>query len=282
MVLARLAAGSITGWALLAAATAPARAEGSAGDGELRYDPLISATLTVSSGLGWLATELIWKDQLAPDRCRWCAANGLDERVRDALLWDDVQAAHGTSNVTAFLLAPAVGYGALALASWHDDHIGNWITDGLIVTEAVVVASTFNQLVKFGVGRERPFVHALAPADKDGTADPAENNLSFYSGHTQLAFAFAASAGTVASMRRYRWAPLIWGAGGAFAIATGYLRVAADKPGFSDVVTGAVLGSAIGVATPYLLHRAGAGAARGVSVSSLAGGGAVVSLGGRW
>jgi membrane-associated phospholipid phosphatase len=76
---------------------------------------------------------------------------------------------------------------------------------------------------------ERPFVHVLPPAQKGRTAQPDDNNLSFSSGHTTATFALAAAAGTVATMRGYRWAPLTWIVGGALALGTGYLRIAADR-----------------------------------------------------
>ena len=55
-------------------------------------------------------------------------------------------------------------------------------------------------------------------------------------------------------MRGYRLAPAIWGAGAALATVTGYLRIAADKHYFSDVLVGAVVGSAIGIGVPLLFH----------------------------
>jgi membrane-associated phospholipid phosphatase len=286
MLAARVTTAMLVAGALLVEHAGSARGgepdDGAPGGGELRYDPLVSATLTIGAGLGWLASEVVWKDQLAPDDCRWCAANGVDEAVRDGLRWDDLDAAHDASNAVAFLVVPAAGYGLLGLASGRHDKVGNWIVDGLIVTEAAILASAANQLVKFAAGRERPFVHALAEADKPDTERPEDNNLSFYSGHTSLAFSFAAAAGTVARMRRYRWAPLVWGAGGALAVTTGYLRIAADRHWFSDVLTGAVIGAAVGVATPYLLHRPRPGVIEAVNVTPLPGGGAALTMGGRW
>jgi membrane-associated phospholipid phosphatase len=286
MLTIRASAAALAAGALVAAAS-PARADAPAGDdapggGALHYDPVVSAILTVGLGLGAVATETVFKDAFSPDDCRWCTANGFDERIRDAIRWDDIGAAHTSSNITAFLLAPAAGYGLLGLASWHDGRLGNWIVDGLIVTEAMVVAVTVNNIVKGFAGRERPFVHALPEAEKPETELPQENNLSFYSGHTSLAFSFAAAAGTVATMRRYRWAPVIWSVGGALGAASGYLRIAADKHWFTDVATGAVLGTAIGIATPYFLHRPRRGPIESVSMTPLSGGGAALSLGGRW
>ena len=79
--------------------------------------------------------------------------------------------------------------------------------------------------------------------------------MSFYSGHATLAFAMAVSGGTVASMRGYRLAPWIWGAGLSLAAATAYLRIAADRHYASDVTVGAVIGSLTGFAVPYLFHN---------------------------
>ena len=55
-------------------------------------------------------------------------------------------------------------------------------------------------------------------------------------------------------MRNYRLAPLIWAEGLAVAATTGYLRIAADKHYFSDVLSGALIGSAVGFMVPYLFH----------------------------
>jgi len=112
------------------------------------------------------------------------------------------------------------------------------------------------QLTKLLLGRERPFVHALPPEQKPLTPLPSDNNLSFFSGHTSEAFALAAASGTVATMRGYRWAPLVWIAGGAVAATTSYLRIAADKHWITDVVVGIVVGAGVGFGVPYLFHSA--------------------------
>jgi membrane-associated phospholipid phosphatase len=45
------------------------------------------------------------------------------------------------------------------------------------------------------------------------------------------------------------------------ATGVGYLRIAADKHYFSDVMTGAIVGSAIGIGVPLLFHSPRAEAA---------------------
>jgi membrane-associated phospholipid phosphatase len=193
----------------------------------------------------YVSTETVFKDALAPDHCRWCARNGLDESVADALAWSDAELASSISDVLAFGATPLVTGGLLALAGRGDDR---WLADGLAVAESAVASGLLTQLVKVTVGRRRAFV------ELDSTPT-VEDNLSFFSGHTSLAFAVATSAGTVASLRGDRLAPWIWGSGLALAGTVGYLRVAADRHWLTDVAAGAAVGSAIGVAVPRLFHR---------------------------
>ena len=75
-------------------------------------------------------------------------------------------------------------------------------------------------------------------------------------GNTGNLNAIAAAGGTIATMRGYRLAPLVWGVGMSMAVSVGYLRIAADKHYFSDVMTGAVVGSIIGVGIPLIFHSA--------------------------
>ena len=47
----------------------------------------------------------------------------------------------------------------------------------------------------------------------------------------------------------------MWIAGLSFATTGAYLRIAADRHYATDVLTGALVGSAIGFSVPYLAHR---------------------------
>ena len=105
---------------------------------------------------------------------------------------------------------------------------------------------------------------------KRRTLATPDNNLSFYSGHTSEALALATASGTIGEMRGYRWAPLAWGVGGAFAAVTAYLRIAADKHWLTDVIAGAVVGVGMGFATPYSFHSAIGEPAR-ASITALSG-----------
>ena len=151
------------------------------------------------------------------------------------------------------------------------------MTDLLIVAQAGVAAGVSGDLIRVVSGRERPWVHDLAPEDKATTDRPEQNNLSFISGHTATAFALAVSSGTVASRRGRRVAPAIWATGLALAATTGYLRIAAEQHYLTDVLAGVGAGVGIGLAVPYL-HRPRDPAAGVAAMVAPVRGGAVVLL----
>jgi membrane-associated phospholipid phosphatase len=213
----------------------------------------MDVSITSIGAAAWVATEMFERD-LAPSRCRWCNSNSVDDGVRDRLVWRDTATADTISDVTGFVLMPLAVFGLDTLAAAHDGSAGNVPEDALLTAEATVLAEDVTQLTKLLVGRERPFVHALPPDQKSHTDRPSNDNLSFFSGHTSEAFALATASGTVSEMRGYRYSPLIWSVGGVIAVTTGYLRMAADRHWFTDVVVGAVVGAGVGFAVPYVFH----------------------------
>jgi membrane-associated phospholipid phosphatase len=220
----------------------------------LRYDLVADGTRVVAGGAAFLALELT-KAELAPRQCRWCNPPGIDTATRDALRWSNPSVPGALSYVTGYALAPLAAYGLDAVVVLTSGGSAKeWAVDALIITEAILSTVDLNQFVKFAAARERPFVHQLSPEEKRGTGAPGDNNLSFFSGHTSLAFSAAAASGAVATVKGYKAAPWIWATGMTIAAATGYLRIAADKHYLTDVLTGAVLGTAIGFAVPYY-HR---------------------------
>lgn len=223
---------------------------------ELPVAPVADATVTLVAWGSVVGLELA-KPTLAPRACVWCDRhlNSIDDSIRNALVRTNTDAPDAISSVAAAAVAPLMNGGFLALAANDERAIKNAPSDLLIVAEAAGVATLLNEGAKFAFGRERPFVRALAENEKANTPIPSDNNLSFYSGHTNLTFSLAVASGTVASMRGYRLAPLIWASGLTVGAVTGYLRIAADKHYFTDVVTGAAMGSAAGFLVPYLFHR---------------------------
>jgi len=242
----------------------------------------IDLTIVGVGGAAWITTELL-KSELAPSGCRWCNPPGIDASVKGALRWGTPGTAATISDIGAFGVIPLATFGVhAAMVYANGGTVGEWGTDALVILESMVVAADMTQIVKFGVGRERPFVHDLSAAEKGNTKNPADNDLSFFSGHTSFTVAGAVSSGMVATLKGYKAAPWIWGTGLSLALTTGYLRIAADKHYFTDVMTGAVVGAASGVLVPWL-HRPKRG--DGASVSSMTGGpmpggGAMVAFGG--
>jgi membrane-associated phospholipid phosphatase len=231
---------------------------------DLRHDTRVDLAVT-ATGATWLLVSELLKGSLVPEKCRWCyraddggdLLNPYDGWVRHRLLWKDTRAAHLASNVALGILEPATQLGLTAFAANQAGSAKYFPMDALLITEATVIAGVLNQVAKFGFARERPFVHFLPSAPnaiRELTASPTDDNLSFFSGHTTIAFALATSSATIATMRGYKLAPLIWGTGLAFGGSIGYLRIAADKHYFSDVMTGAIVGSLVGVAIPLIFH----------------------------
>ena len=231
----------------------------------IAHDLRIDIPVAAAAGLGWIGSELA-KPALAPATCRWCdadssgkdALNGFDAAGR-SLRWSNPRLADTLSSLDAFVLLPVALLGLDALAARRDHALDGWPVDALILVETVAAQAALNQLVKFAVGRERPFVHVLPDGEKRLTPAPSDNNLSFYSGHSSLAFSLAVGAGTIAHLRRYRSEPVIWAVGLPLAAGAAYLRMAADKHYATDVIVGSIAGAALGFAVPWLHGRASSG-----------------------
>ena len=240
---------------------------GSARAAELRYYQPLDPIVTGVSAATWISLELL-KGNLAPETCRWCSPGGVDTSARNALRWNEPNTANRLSNLAVYAVLPATVLGLGWVGAKQADHPENFVVDSLIVVEAVAVSGVIGTTAKYIAGRERPFVHALPPDEKAQVANPTDNNVSFYSAHTSTAFAFVVSSGTTASVRGYKTAPWIWGLGLPLASLTGYLRIAADKHYLTDVLTGAVVGAAVGYFTVQQ-HRTSGSKDEGVQVTAL-------------
>jgi membrane-associated phospholipid phosphatase len=244
---------------LAASVSSSARADvggGVAGGGDEEawtdHDRLVHAGVIGGLGITYLVLEfspLI--DQWSPKQCKWCAPTGVDRSVRDALKWQDTSLANLLSAGTGYVSAPLAGTGLLVLATWERGDWRRWADDVSPVVEAAIATSLLQHGTKLIVGRERPYAWAAAPGALPATK---EDNVSFWSGHTSLDFSIAVAAGTIASRRGYRLAPVIWATGLSLAAVTGYLRIAADKHWTIDVLTGAAMGSVVGYVWPRLFH----------------------------
>lgn len=261
---------------LLASAPAPVEAVTPArAPVRLKWEPKVDLPVTAVLGTGLLLTETVFKKPLAPAQCRWCAHNALDDALTG------IRAPLGqqrTVDLVSYLTLGVMPAGGLLYSFWQADDFTAFGVDTLLVVEAVLAAAAFNQLVKFTVGRERPFVARLSQEAKVMTSHPDDNNVSFFSGHATMAFSLATAVGTVAELRGYRYRAWVWSIGMALATTTTVLRMVADKHYFTDVLTGAVVGAAFGYGLPALLHGVdtGDGALKQVRLVPGLGGMAVV------
>lgn len=226
---------------------------------KLKWHPAIDLPVTGVLGLGWLVSEFAVKKQLAPATCAWCDPNPIDASFRTLFAPRVGPSGSSTSDlvsnitwVSGFLLT----LGLDAVLAHRAGALKEFPVDALIICEAVFAAMAVNQTTKFIAARQRPFVAALPAAERAALADPADGNLSFFSGHATFTMSVAVAAGTVALLRGYEGAPLVWLVGVPVSIATGVLRLSADKHNFTDVAVGWLVGAGIGAALPRLFHAA--------------------------
>jgi membrane-associated phospholipid phosphatase len=256
----------------LASPTSPVRRE-------LRYNLRYDIPIFLVGYISWTTLEQL-RPRLTPTTCRLCDTklNAVDDAGR-GLVWQNKALAGTFSDITANAIVPAATVGLNAYLAGRDGAFSNVPLDLLFVAQAVSFANAANLVGKYAIARRRPYA-------RDNPADPAsaggDANISLYSGHTSYAFALAVSSGTVASMRGYRGAGYLWVTGLTLATATAYFRVAANQHYVTDVVTGAVAGSAFGFLFPYLLHRPILYRSPILPNVAPVAGGAVLSVSGAW
>jgi membrane-associated phospholipid phosphatase len=216
----------------------------------LSYDWTVDGLVTGVTAATVIGLQLS-KNSLAPLECKWCTPGALDGDVARSVAWSNPKTANTISDVMQFLIPiGAIGYGVLQGYRLGDPSAG-W-SSALLITEATSLALLANVIVKYAVGRARPYVWMGNPGLY---SDARDENLSFFSGHTTLAFAVAVSAGTIFLMQGMPGAGWILGGGLALAAFTGYLRMGAEQHYLTDVLTGAAVGSLVGFAVPFLFHR---------------------------
>jgi membrane-associated phospholipid phosphatase len=233
-------------------ATAPASAQPQAplpepgGPARLTVDLRLAATVT-GVELGLTGLSLAFKDQLVPPSCRWCEPTPFDEWARGALVWSDTQAANTASDALQLLIPAGAAATLWIQAAPHGQR--EVAEDLLVLAESMSTGILVTQGVKYAVARLRPDAWAR------GTIESPDDVLSFWSGHTSFAFTTAAAATQIARLRgRPGWK---WLAVATFSAAalTGYLRVAADRHWATDVISGAVMGTATGLVIPLLAFQ---------------------------
>ncbi len=258
----------------------------------LRHDVAVDVSVTAGLAASLVTWGVLIKPSLGAPTCTICdpangKVNGVDDFFRSSLRLSG--SSPGTaSDILAYGVAPIAGIAFAVLAPMADRRGDEAALDVLLVLEASLTFAVVQQGLSATLPRERPEVHASVGDSRVRALQKRSSFESFPAGHSGEAFAIAAAGGTVATMRGYRLAPLVWISGGVLALAISYLRMAANRHYFTDVMTGAVLGSGIGIAVPLLFHRPVNGERRAAALRWLDGavlstsevpGGRVVGLG---
>ncbi len=127
-----------------------------------------------------------------------------------------------------------------------------WLTIGIMYAETLLISNGVKEWLKILVSRPRPYMYFDSyPLDK---VEDGDWNCSFPSGHTTMAFAGAAF--TAYLYNQYfpdsKWKFAVTGAAFGIAALTAGLRMASGNHFFTDVMTGAVIGTLCGFVVPYM------------------------------
>lgn len=195
---------------------------------------------------GALASGFFLRDEIEGPRCAPdCDAsriNGFDRGIA------------GNRNESLFTVGDiavltTILYGPIMLVL--GEGFANGMSDTLVVTEAVLASSALQVLISYAVKRPRPYVYS----DETPLADRTNGNAarSFYSGH--VANGMAAAVATSIAFHRLDQEGLGWLALGIGVVGTGVVGAARIHSGShfpTDVLVGAAIGGAIGIAIPAL------------------------------
>lgn len=234
----------LTGPLAVHAADGPAAGQKEGADKSLSYSSATGIPLLGGAIASVVLPRAIYK---TPPACRWCDGahpNAVDRWAAKARWSDPCHAARLSYWTVGAAAAVALG------PSSREAGTGDWLDNAGTVVDSVAATIILTQVAKYTVRRERPSPSTCHPVGKA----EADRNLSFFSGHTAIAFAMVSSAREMERLRGREPSGWLW-AGGAAAAATGYFRVAGDRHHLVDVVAGAAVGSLVGRWLPRALHR---------------------------
>lgn len=158
-----------------------------------------------------------------------------------------------TGLVVVELLSPAI----LAATSTNE-----WFTIGTMYAEAFLLSYGIKDTVKALVNRPRPYMYSEGYPQKK--VDDGDWCKSWPSGHTTNAFLGAGFTSYV--FCKYfpdsPWRFAVIGGTYALAAATGILRIASGNHFLTDVLTGAIIGTACGILVPAIHYANGRSAGK--------------------
>jgi membrane-associated phospholipid phosphatase len=256
-----------------AAAPAPTRAVEQASS--VRIRPALDIAILVGAAVPSVALG-VWVTPSLPSMVD--APRTDDDEIgrfdRSALGRYDDRYAKVSDALLGVSIAAPVGYHALEAALYRRGYsqargrgfLARFGTDLVVYGQALAINELLTQILKAAIRRPRPYAY-LDPATLDGPARAeliadqmeADAAWSFPSGHTSAAFAAGTAGATLLTLEllgRAHWAIAVaWVGGVGVAGTTAAMRVLAGRHFPSDVVTSALLGSAVGIAVPLAHWR---------------------------
>ncbi|MGE0323447.1 MAG: phosphatase PAP2 family protein [Polyangiaceae bacterium] len=193
----------------------------------------------------------------------WTAHIGIDEEAREWLRAPGYHWRQRAEDFSDIGLTLAVSYpvlfDSLIVSSWYRDSPDVGLQTALIDVEAISFTLAIQSLANLASSRERPYGRTCGTELDPNTADCVNDNRyrSFFSGHTSVTFA-AAAVNCVhhTQLPIYGKDAALAPCVGGFVVAgtVGALRIVSDFHYLTDVFTGALIGTGVGIAVPLVLH----------------------------
>jgi undecaprenyl-diphosphatase len=155
-------------------------------------------------------------------------------------------------------LYTSVGFAALdTILSGLRDGWDSLLVDAVMYAETISLTEMITDLTKIAVRRPRPIDYVNCPeGNVSAGCSDTDLQLSFFSGHAATVASIGATASYLAFLRSPR-SPRPWitlGVAAAMATFVSYERVRSGNHFPTDVIAGAMVGTAVGILVPHL-HR---------------------------
>jgi membrane-associated phospholipid phosphatase len=148
---------------------------------------------------------------------------------------------------------------SLIVAYWYRGSADVAVQMILIDAEAFAITGAIEGTANFLSGRQRPYSRDCGNTLASNSIDCATDTRyrSFFSGHTAISFTAASlvcAHHQALDLFESAWDPVTCATGFALATTIGALRIVGDAHYLSDIVTGAFVGTAVGITVPLLHH----------------------------
>lgn len=208
-------------------------------------------SIIFGTGLGLGVLSLPLNDDLQPltvtelNNLNRNDVNGFDRRA--TFNYSKTEGNYSNALLAASILTPAL----LAFSKNTRNDLAPVVT---MYFETLMLSAVIPYVTKGITQRVRPFAYnENVPLDEKQTKNAKR---SFFSGHTTVSFAMAVFVSTVYSdyYPDSPWKPYVWAGTLSLATSVGILRYSSGSHFPTDIITGALVGSAIGYFIPFI-HR---------------------------